>query len=175
MRTITKLTILLAASAMLWPLAQPTRAQQAHEVLPAPLPAQIVAGRKVFISNGGGDSDGLYSGEPRRLYDQFYAAIKSWGRYQIVSSPAEADLAFEISSSNPLIVEQIHGRPVLGRLRLAIIDPATRITLWVFIEHVEVAALQGNRDKNFDEAFNHLVNDLRNLAGQPAASANSKK
>jgi len=58
---------------------------------------------------------------------------------------------------------------------LAIIDPITHITLWVFTAHIEHALLLSNRDKNFDQALNFLVNDLRNVASQPAAPANGKK
>jgi hypothetical protein len=43
--------------------------------------------------------------------------------------------------------------------------------LWTFTEHVQPALLQGNRDKNFDQAMAALVNDIRNVAGQPAPAA----
>jgi hypothetical protein len=58
---------------------------------------------------------------------------------------------------------------------LVILDPGTRVTLWVFTEHIVPAILLSNRDKNFDQALNYLVNDLRNVAGQPVAGANGKK
>jgi hypothetical protein len=57
------------------------------------------------------------------------------------------------------------------QFRLTIIDPTTRVTLWTFTEHVQFALLQGSRDKNFDQALAALVNDLKNVAGQPAARA----
>ncbi len=184
MRTITKLVILFAASATLLTSEQTAKAQQAREVLPAPLPSQIAAGRKVFISNAGGDSHNLYNGGPDRLYNQFYSAIKNWGRYEIVGSPAEADLVFEVSLANPFIGEYVSGGGQVSvssrsmsdpQFRLVIVDPGTRVTLWVFTEHIEPALLQGNRDKNFDLALNYLINDLRNVSGQPVASSNSKK
>ena len=183
MRTITRLAILFAASATLLTSAQTARAQQGHEVLPAPLPSQIVAGRKVFISNAGGDSRNIYNGGPDRLYNQFHAAIKNWGRYELVGSPAESDLVLEVSLANPFVGEGVPGGGGQGvgrsrsdpQFRLVILDPGTRVTLWVLTEHIEPALLQGNRDKNFDQAVNNLFNDLRNIAGQPVAAANSKK
>lgn len=153
---------------------------QAKPVPPAPFPTQITSGRKVFVSNAGGDTNGLFSGEPRRLYDQFYAALKSWGRYDLVGSPAEADLVFEIGFTNPFVGEDVSGgggtsvssRTVSDpQFRLVIIDPGTRVILWGFTQHIARALLQSNRDKNFDQALTFLVNDVRNVAGQPVATA----
>ena len=186
MRKIIKLTIFFGAIAAVWAPDLNLRAQQARDVLPAPLPAQIYSGKKVFVSNAGGDNNHLYSGEPARLYNQFYAALKSWGRYELAASPAEADLVLEISFSNPFIGDYSAGTggqaSVFGRglsdpqFRLVILDPGTRVTLWVFTEHIEHALLQGNRDKNFDQALNYLMNDLRNVAGSPpVAAASSNK
>lgn len=180
MRNFLKLNILLGTIAVL-ALACTAEAQQTKTALPAPIPGQITSGKKVFVSNVGGDTNGMYSGEPRRLYDQFYAVLKSWGRYELVGSPAEAELVFEIGFTNPFIGEDVwggQGTSVSSRshndpqFRLAIIDPGTRIVLWVFTQHIEHALLQGNRDKNFDQAVSFLVNDLRNVAGQPAGAAN---
>ena len=153
------------------------KAQQGKDVLPAPLPSQVVNGRKIFIANAGAENALLYNGGPQRFYNQFYAAMKSWGHYELVGSPAEADLVFEISSRTSFLgVGSTSGRNITDpQLRLAIIDPATRITLWTFIEHIEPALLQSNRDKNFDHALNDLVNDFQSVAGQPVASANNKK
>ena len=186
MQRITKaFPIFLVAVAIFVIATAPARAQQAKETLPAPMPSQIVSARKVFLSNAGGDSNGLYSGEPRRLYDQFYAALKNLGRFDLAGNPAEADLVFEISFINPFIGEHVYGaggqasvssRSVTDpQFRLVILDPGTRVTLWVFTEHIAPAILQGNRDKNFDQALSFLVSDLRNVAGQPATPANGKK
>jgi hypothetical protein len=44
----------------------------------APLPAQILTAKKVFISNAGGGFDkDLWSGNPSRTYNQFYGAMKA--------------------------------------------------------------------------------------------------
>ena len=152
------------------------RSQKSAEVLPAPLPAQIHTSKRVFISNAGGDTNYLYSGGPDRLYNQFYVTLQSWGRYQLVANPAESDLVLAVSFSNPFTGDN-STQPEVGRsmsdpqFRLTIIDPGTRVTLWTFTEHVQFALLQGSRDKNFDQALAALVNDLKNVAGQPAARA----
>jgi hypothetical protein len=184
MRKTIKLTILLGVVGAACALGPNVRAQQARDVFPAPLPTQIYNAKKVFVSNAGGDSNHLYSGEPERLYNQFYSALKSLGRYDLARSPAEADLVFEISFHNPFIGEYVSGgrgqasassrSATDPQFRLTIVDPGTRVTLWVFTEHIQPALLQNNRDKNFDQAVNAIVNDLRNVAGQPVATATGK-
>ena len=48
-----------------------------------PIPAQILAAKKVFVANAGGDEppadDAQFSGDSDRAYNQFYAAMKTWG------------------------------------------------------------------------------------------------
>ncbi len=130
----------------------------------------------MFISNAGGSSldavldETIFNGGPDRPYNQFYAAIKSWGRYELVSSPADADLVLEISWT---LTDTGLRLPVLGQVRLVIIDPKTRITLWNITEYVQGALLLGNRDRNFDQAMTTVVNRLKILAVPTAAAANT--
>jgi hypothetical protein len=183
MPIIMKRGIASVALAIAWVAVSSLRAQTQKELLPAPVPAQIFTARKIFVSNAGGDSLGDYSGGPDRAYNQLYAALKGWGRYELVSAPADAQLVFEISFAIPILGENVSGggnTPVSSKavkdpqFRLAIVDLKTHVLLWTFAEHVQSALLQGNRDKNFDQAMAALVNDIRNVAGQPAPAANSK-
>jgi hypothetical protein len=143
---------------------------------PAPVPAQIAAARKVFISNAGGESfetvidQIVFNGGPDRPYNQFYAAVKDWGRCEIVSSPSDADLILEISW---VLSDTGLRLPVLGQLRLVVIDPKTHVTLWNLTEYVRGAILLGNRDKNFDQAMTTIVNRLKILM-VPTAAATQK-
>jgi hypothetical protein len=72
----------------------------------APIPAQIITPEKVFISNGGVHSVALAAfkraGDTKEPHNRFYADMKSWGRWEIVASPADADLVFEIPFTAPL-------------------------------------------------------------------------
>jgi len=146
-------------------------AQQSKGPASAPVPAQIGAAQKVFISNAGGASletvidETVFNGGPDRPYNEFYVAMKSWGRYELVSSPADADLVLEISW---VLSDTGLRLPVLGQLRLVVIDPKTRVTLWNFTEYVRGALLLSNRDKNFDQAMNTVVARLKALT-LPAA------
>jgi hypothetical protein len=149
-------------------------AQKSKESAPAPVPAQIADARKVFISNAGGESfesvidQTVFNGGPDRPYNQFYATLKEWGQREIVSSPAEADVVLEISWA---LTDTELRLPVVGQLRLQVIDPKTHVTLWTVTEYVRGAILLGNRDKNFDHAMTTVVNRLKILMLPSAAAA----
>ena len=153
-------------------------AQQKNLPLPAPIPPQILAAKKVFIANVGGDESRneatLYSGGSARTYNEFYAVMKTWGRYELVAAPGDADLIFEIR----LIVFQLRSDRFTDdstasdpQLRLTIQDPKTRVTLWGLTEHAQGAVLQSNRDKNFEEAMAAVVAEVQRIAGPTAANS----
>jgi hypothetical protein len=68
-------------------------AQQPAPSAVAPVPPQLLNAKTVFISNAGADS-GLFphpfTGDPDRAYNEFHAGVVSWGRYELVATPAEA-------------------------------------------------------------------------------------
>ena len=148
----------------------------------APLPMQIVSAKKVFIANAGHESNpnvGGYSGGIDQSYNQFYSALKSRGRYELVSSPNDCDLVFEIRFTDAIVGQKIFNGTTTGskddpQFRLMILDPKTKIALWAFTEHVESARSQGNRDKNFDQALGRIVNDVKKLATQPDVETPNK-
>jgi hypothetical protein len=142
----------------------------------APIPAQILTAKKVFIANGGGDEsfrEGVsYTGGAYRAYNEFYAAMKTWGRYELVAAPGDADLVFEIR----LIVFQLRSDRLTddstesdSQFRLVIRDPKTHETLWGLTEHAQGAVLQSNRDKNFEQAMAAVVGDVQRIAGPAPA------
>lgn len=140
---------------------------------PAPLPAQILTAKKIFISNAGEDrysyDEPLFDGGPDRTYNQFYAAMKSLGRFELVGTPAEADLFFEIRFTSPVQYQGNEHSLVDSKfrldpqLRLVIRDPKTNAILWGVAEHAEWAILQSNRNKNFDKAMSKLIGDVQTL------------
>lgn len=172
MRT-TKLQVFCVTVAVL-ALVPVLGAEQFKGPAAAPVPPQVAAAHSVFIANAGGESldtvidQTVFNGGPDRPYNEFYAAMQAWGRYQIASSPAAADLVFQISWN---LSDTGLKLPVLGQLRLLIIDPKTNVTLWSFTEYVRGAVLLGNRDKNFDYAMTAIVNRMKALEG-PAVAPN---
>jgi hypothetical protein len=135
---------------------------------PAPLPSQIATAKKVFISNAGVGTD--------KTYNEFYSAIKSWGRYELVSAPADADLVIEISFSTE--ISGVSGSKEFGcdssnssQFKLVLVDPKTRIALWTVAEAVQPSARHKTGDQLFEDGLNKIVGDLKALTAQPAAPA----
>jgi hypothetical protein len=142
----------------------------------APVPSGILSAKKIFISNAGADS-GLFphpfSGGPERAYNQFYTAMQSWGRYEIVADPVDAELVFElrlIAPNGPANANKQKGASdPLPMFRLVIFDGKTHFVLWALTESIYEALVQKTHDRNFDEALSALVTDLKNLTGKAGA------
>jgi hypothetical protein len=145
-------------------------AQQAAPLAVAPVPSQLLNAKTVFISNAGADS-GLFphpfTGDPDRAYNEFYAGVESWGRYQLVASPDQADLVFELqltAPNGPSNADKSKGASdPLPMLRLVIYDRPTHYVLWALTESIASATLQKTHDHNFDEAVANLVLDAGRL------------
>jgi hypothetical protein len=119
---------------------------------PGPIPAQLLTAKKVFISYLESDAD---PGAPNLTYNEFYALMKSWGKYELVSAPADADLVFEIRYLSGLSDSQ---------LRLSIVDTKTHFVLWPFIQHVQSSSRETSRRKNFDQAMTDLVDEVKRVS-----------
>jgi hypothetical protein len=147
-------------------------------VPPAPIPAQIPVAKKIFIANvpGARFPDPLTN--PARTYDEFYAAMKTWGHYELVSAPADADLIFEVNFVSTVI--KVSGTKSgcdsssSSELQLVIVDPKTRTTLWWVQEDIAGAIRVKTWDKNFDTAMNVLVGKVQILSAPPAAVESGK-
>jgi hypothetical protein len=127
----------------------------------APLPSQILTAKKVFISNAGGYfSSDFWSGTADRTYNEFYEAVKGWGRYELVSSPGDSDLVLEITLDNPP-----------PSFKLVLLDPKTHTTLWRLYRGMDTIGLKNTRDKKFSETIGGLVGDLKALTARPEAAA----
>jgi hypothetical protein len=126
-------------------------AKKAAELAAAPIPVQVLNGKKVFISYRESDAD---PGAPNLTYNEFYALLKSWGKYELVTAPADADLVFEIRYVSGISDSQ---------LCLSIVDPKTHFVLWPFIQHVQSSSRETARRKNFDQAMSDLVDEIKKV------------
>lgn len=140
----------------------------------APIPPQILSAHTVFVSNGGGSNYfDMFTGGPDRPYNTFYADLQQPNRYQLVSSPAQADVIFEIRGIAPAVSEG----DVVGynpQLILSIIDPQTKAILWTSTANVRALGTQKHRDQGLDQSVAVLVDKLSRVTGQPLSPAETK-
>jgi hypothetical protein len=122
----------------------------------APIPAQILSAKRAFIANGGSSVLIADTISPNFPYDELYAKMRSWGRYELLSAPADADLVFEIRISR------------MFQLQLLVIDPKTHTTLWTMYEQFNEAVEDSNKRKNLDAGIAALLTGLRKLTSPPA-------
>jgi len=174
MLSIVRPTFLFAAFGLLLPLlyAEPTTA------LRGPVPAPIVSAQKLFIANGGMDAFSLQAFQELDLngtdaYDSLYAAVKRWGKYELVTSPADADLVLTIRFTAPMTNVGEHAtwgfQHIMAnttwqfQTEMTISDAKTHFLLWTLTEPVRPANLKGTWRKNIAEANAALAGDLRSL------------
>jgi hypothetical protein len=141
-----------------------TAAQKLATPPAAPIPVQILSAKKVFLSNAGNDvppNDRIPVDLP---FNELYVSVQTWGRYELVPAPADADLIFEFHYQRGIPAEW-------PQLRLVILDPKTHVVLWTFAQEVDVHDSEfvsnGEVRKNFDKAMNALLNQLRAKLGEP--------
>lgn len=161
----------LAAAFMVVPAMS---GQQPQAATAAPVPVQIAAARKVFISNAGADvaaqATFKRAGEPDQAYNHFYSAMQTWGRYEIASTPVEADLVLELGFTAPMYFNGNLAvyEPQFG---LRILDAKTHFLLWSLTEPVEGAFRKATWTKNFDHGLDALMDDLKKVLTPPPAAA----
>jgi hypothetical protein len=174
MTRISRSTPMVLCGAFL--VASSAFAQQAAPASAAPVPPAILAAKKIFVSNAGGDS-GLFpspfSGDPSRGYNQLYAGLKANGQYQLVDDPSQADLVLELqltAPNGPSNGSKVNGssNPV-PMFRLAVYDRQTHYTLWAFTQSIDIAFLQKTHDRNFDEALTAILLEFESLSGKAQA------
>jgi hypothetical protein len=175
-RKRTTLRVLWAIAMLALPLFG---AQQPKDgPLPAPMPVSIATAKKVFIANAPGYSLPASLGGPTRPYNEFYAAMKSWGRYELASAPTDADLILEISFANPTPHVNV-GSTSDFLLKLVIVDPKTHAPLWRFLESFApkggYSHPKDTLSSNFDRSIADLVDDLRKLVGASAVVPNEPR
>jgi hypothetical protein len=164
------LALLLASTPLI-------RAQQTSITAPAPIPPQITSAHTIFIANGGGTNYfNAFTGGADRGYNQLFTTLQQWNRYQIVDSPSQGDLIFEIHAV-AAVVSVAGDDGSVGynpQLILRILDPKTNALLWTTTSNVKAAGRQSSRDKGFDESVDVLVDHVRQLTGEQLNQAQLK-
>jgi hypothetical protein len=178
----TSIAGLLVAAALV--SFSPASAQMSSGGITAPVPGQILTAKRMFISNAGSESYGSqtyfrrtkYDGGPDRFYNQFYSAMKTWGRYELTDSPADADVVSEVRFTSPIVDKQQPGELVYDpQLTVTILDPKTRVALWSLTEHIQPARTRDGDNRNFDQAVARLVEQAKLLASSSVSSSDDAR
>ncbi len=166
MSTITRIGTFVIVAVMTMLAIPVAAAKKVADPPAAPVPLQVLTGKKVFISNSESTADIIF-GVPNLTYNVLYDHMKSWGQYELVSAPADADLIFNIN----------FGILLNPQLRLVVLDPKTHVVLWTFAEQVQPWVRQSTGRKNFDQTMSKLVDDVGKLTTPPTAAggANAPK
>lgn len=179
LRTISavlSLTLLLNQSARAATLHQvPTAAPTPQDAPPpqAPVPTQIAAAHTVFLVNNGADQN--FPIIAQDAYNRVYAALQHWGHYQLVSSPDQAELVFQLRDIAPLTGVSGDANNVYSfsgpAFRLAIKNPTTNVTLWTINSPVLIGGRKATRTRELNIAVTNLVSRVKVLANEPLSDA----
>lgn len=135
----------------------------------APVPPQIAAAHNVFLVNNGADAN--FPVPVGEAYNDVYTALQAWGHFQLVTTPDQADLVFQLSAIAPITGVGGDANDVYTitgpAFRLAIKDPKTNVTLWTITSPVDLAGRSAARARWFNIAVTNLVSRVKVLANQP--------
>jgi hypothetical protein len=159
-------------------VAQGTDADKAGKADVAPVPEQLKAAKKIFIGNAG--ADGMSSaafaraGDVNQAYDVFYAAMKEWGRYKLVGSPADADLVMEVRFETPM-TDCGNASSYTPTMELKVLDGKTHFQLWTVTAPVQPAFRKETWNKNVEKGAAMLVDGLKKVSGEAGTSGSAGK
>jgi hypothetical protein len=149
-------------------LSYPAFCGKKKEIPKAPLPQIIRLAKTVFIANGGGSGTSL-------AFDEFYAEMKKWGRFQLAPSPDQADIVVELkyviedkgervgSAYNSYTKQTtVYSHDVTDpQLILNISEAHTNALLWSTTDHRRLARLEKNREKETVNSADRLIEELK--------------
>jgi hypothetical protein len=145
------------------------QAPQATPTSQAPVPTQIAAAHTIFLVNNGADVNFPITADA--AYNDVYAALQAWGHFQLVTSPAQADLVFQLRDIAPVtgVTGDRAGVYAINSpaFQLAIKDPKSNVTLWTITSPVPIAGRSAARTHWLNIAVTNLVSRVKVLANQP--------
>ncbi len=163
------LAILFDQSAHAARIRQVPAATQTPPPSQAPVPTQIAAAHTIFLVNNGADTNFPLSADD--AYSQVYAALQAWGHFQLVTSPDQADLVFQLRGIAPITGVEGSRAGVYSinspAFQLAIKDPRSNVTLWTINSPVQIAGNKSARAHWLNIAVTNLVSRVKVLANQP--------
>jgi hypothetical protein len=155
-------TLVLACFAI-----QSARAQ--HTTLNAPVPSQIQQAQAIFLTNSGSDPN--FPIDETKAYNDIYAALQTWGRYKLVSSPEQADLVFQLRDIAPITDVTGNRGDVYSvtspAFQLTILDPKSNIAIWTITSPVNVTGKNQVYARWVSISETNLVSRIKVVADVP--------
>lgn len=138
-------------------------------------PSQILHAHKIFLANEGADANFPITADAS--YNAVRSSLQTWGFYQLVESPGEADLIFRLRAIAPITgisgSENSTSASVTPAFEIKIADPVTQVTLWTITSEIGQAARRKTLDQNVASAAATLTARIKVLIGQPLGRGES--
>jgi len=137
-----------------------------------PVPSQLRTAHTIFFTNAGADPN--FPIDSTQVYNQVYAALQSWGRYQLVSAPAQAELIFRLR--NIITTTNVTGArgsvtPIVSpAFQLTIVDTQTMVPLWTVTSPILLKGRGDTLTRWENLSVTNLLSRLKVLAGQPLSN-----
>jgi hypothetical protein len=159
-RLFSSLAFLVAAPLVAAPVAS---AQQPA----APIPAPILSAHTIFLANGGADAVASEffkkAGQTNEPYASVYAALQSWGHWQLIASPDAADLILTVRFTAP-VDSYSQGVPIYTpQMDLTLTDTKTHTQLWVLTQTFQSALKKATWDRNYAEGIAGMMTQVKTL------------
>jgi len=140
-----------------------------RDVPEAPLPAVVVNAKRVFLLNGQTTSEFLTRNGNALAFDSLYADMRSWGKYELVDSPRDADIVIELQYRPHLVGSGSFGTYNTMTTRnlgaadfaLVIYEAKSKNQLWSVTDACRAALRVKNQQKEVVKSIGWLVKDLR--------------
>jgi hypothetical protein len=172
---VVALTLTVTQCARAAQLPRILAAQQAATA-PAPSPpAALANAHTVFLTNAGADPN--FPIDSTQSYNDVYAALQAWGRYQLVNSAEQADLAFQLREVSPVTgVSGVRGDVesyTSPAFQLSIRDPKTNAVLWTVTSPVTLVGRGQKLAHWIMLSETNLISRIKVVAGVPLSSTES--
>ena len=142
----------------------------APQVPGGPVPASIASAHNILLTNVGITARlGL---DTNQMYNDIHSRLEQWGYYNLVSTPQEADLIFQLDEIDPRNGTNVTpGTDVYNRtpfFRIVILDAKTGIALWTVTAPIYVRSKKSYAHW-MDISEEGLITRLKALAQQPVS------
>ena len=172
-----QLTLVISCTALLLlcRLAGFAQEKTRKDIPSAPLPSAVVQAKKAFLLNGQTSSQYLTKNGNALAFDTLYADMRTWGKFDLVDSPANADIVIELQYRpysagsrsfgvyNPSSdTVQTHAVDRFGAdFALVVYDARSKDQLWTVTDPPGAARTVKNQQKEVIKSIDRLVDRIK--------------